>query len=59
MTQRDEFVTEMIVSVTILTRLTENVSKIPFLDVNVNNFLLKEKCQYFLLEKNVNNLFWT
>ena len=57
MTQRHEFVTEMIGNVTIFTRLDENVNKILFLDVNVTNFSLDEKCQYFLWEKNVSNLF--
>jgi len=41
MPPRDEFVTEMIINVTILTRLDKNISKISFLDVNVNIFLPK------------------
>ena len=39
------------------TKLDKNVNKISFLDLNVNNFLFDEKCQYFLLEKNARNLF--
>jgi len=57
MAQRDEFVIEIIANMIMLTRLHENVTEIPFLDVNASYFLLDEKCQYFLLEKNVNNLF--
>ena len=57
--QTDEFVTGTIANVVILTRLNENVSKIPFLDVSISNFLLDENINIFLLEKNVSNLFWT
>ena len=30
-----------------LTRLDTNISKISFLYINISNFLLDEKCQYF------------
>ena len=53
MTQQDEFVTGMVVNVIMLTRLDKNVNKIPFLDVNVNNFLLNKNVNIFLLEENV------
>jgi len=52
MTQKHEFVIEMIANVTMLTRLDENVNKISFLDVNVSNFLLDEYV-YFLVEENI------
>ena len=44
----NEFVTEVIVSVIMLTRLDENLSKISFLKVNVNNFLLEKNVNTFL-----------
>ena len=56
MTQNDEFVIEIIAN-TMLTRLNKNVTKIPFLDVNVSHFLLDENTNIFLLEENVNNCF--
>ena len=40
-----------------LTRLDKNVSKIPFLDINVSYFLLNKNVNIFLLEENVNNFF--
>jgi len=40
-----------------LTRLNENVSKILFFDVDVNNFLLSKNVNIFLLKKNDNNFF--
>jgi len=53
----EEFVIEMIVNVSMLTRLDKDVNKISFLNINASNFLLNEKCQYFLLEENISNLF--
>ena len=58
----NKFITEMIVSVTILIRLNKNINKISILDVNVSNFLLEKnvinfflfKCQYVPLDQNVN-----
>jgi len=44
-TQRNEFVTQMIVNVAMLTRLDKNVSK----NINVNNFFVGKKCQYFFI----------
>ena len=58
-TQINEFITIMINNVIILTRLHENVSKILFLDVNVNNFLLDENVKKILLEENMSNFYWT
>ena len=57
MTQKDEFFTEIIINVIMLIRLDKNVTKILFLDVNVNNFFLDKNVNIFLLEKNVNNFF--
>jgi len=55
--QKNECVSEMIANVVMLTRLDKNVSKIPFLDVNVSNFLLDENVNIFLLEENISNFF--
>ena len=54
-TQKNEFVTEMIVNVVIPTRLDKNVSKILFLNINISNFLLVENVNIFLPQENVNN----
>ena len=43
----NKFVTKMIVNVIMLTRLNENVNKIPFLDINVSNILLDENAKIF------------
>ena len=51
MAQRDEFVTEMIVIVVMLTRLDKNINKISFSDVNVINFLLDENVNIFYWRK--------
>ena len=51
MTQSDEFITEMIVNVVMLTRLDENVSKIQFLDINVSNFLSDKNVIIFYWRK--------
>ena len=51
MTQNDEFITEMIVNVTMLTRLDKNVSKILFWDININHFLLDENINIFYWRK--------
>ena len=67
MAQRDEFVTEMIVIVVMLTRLDKNINKISFSDVNVINFLLDENVNIFywrkvlviFLDLNVSTLHWT
>ena len=47
----DEFVTKLIVNVTILNRLNENVNKLLLLNLNVNNFLLDENVSYFFGQK--------
>jgi len=47
MAQRDKFVIEMIVNVVMLIRSDENNSKIPFLDVNIINFLLEKNVNIF------------
>ena len=39
----------MIVNVVMLTRLDENVNKIPFLNENVSNFLLDENVNIFFI----------
>ena len=49
----------MIVNVVMLTKLDENVNKIPFLNENVSNFLLDENVNIFLLEENICNFFCT
>ena len=49
MIQKDEFVTELIADTVMLTRLDKNVSKILFLDINVNNFLLDENINIFFI----------
>ena len=67
MAQRDEFVTEMIVIVVMLTRLDKNINKISFSDVNVINFLLDENVNIFywrkvlviFLDLNVSTFHWT
>jgi len=56
-TQRDEFVTKLITNVAMLTRLNENVSKMQFLDVNVNNILLDKNVDIFFLEEIVSHFF--
>ena len=48
----------MITNVAMLTRLDKNISKIPFLEVNVSNFLLDENVNIFLLEENVSLFFF-
>ena len=57
MTQRDKFVTKLIANVINLIRLSKNVSKISFLNVNVSNFLLDENINIFFLEEIVSNIF--
>lgn len=50
MTHKNEFVTEMIVNVVMLTGLDKNVRKISFFNINVSNFFLNKNVSNFFIK---------